>query len=399
VKADRALRWSERRSLLGSGLSGRRREAERRTAPRVLQPPRETAHGASLAGDAGIVRVLVFRALVLGDMLCAVPALRALRTGLPKAEISLVGLPGMRELAGRLDCVDRFIDFPGWPGLPERPCDVRALPGFLAELQAQRFDLALQLHGSGAVVNPLVASFGARITAGFHDDASWRPAEHADHFVRWPEHGHEIDRLLTLTTTLGLPAQGRATQFPLCEADRRELTRIWPGWRTERYACVHAGAQLPSRRWGVERFAAVADALAEQGLQVVLTGSEAERELVGAVARSMRHRVVDLAGRTSLWTLGALIEGAERLVCNDTGPSHIAAALGTPSVVVSCGADVARWAPLEHALHPVLWQPMACRPCAHAVCPHGHGCAEAIGSEQVLQALAQLPVPGVLRTG
>ena len=112
---------------------------------------------------------------------------------------------------------------------------------------------------------------------------------------------------------------------------------------------------------------------------------------------------VNLVGRTTLWTLGALVEGAERVVCNDTGVSHVAAALGTPSVVVASGSDVARWAPLDRARHRVLWQPMPCRPCAHAVCPYEHGCARGIDVPQVLEAIdaraAARPTTGDLLHG
>lgn len=339
---------------------------------------------------ASIERVAVFRALVLGDMLCAVPALRALRAGLPRAEIALIGLPPMRELVERLDCIDRFVEFPGYPGLPERACDLHALPGFLARMQGERFDLAVQLHGSGGIVNPLVASFGARLVAGFRDDVAWWPREHDALFVRWPHEGHEIDRLLALTSALGFAPHGRDLDFPLTGADRIELRAVLGDEALGRYACVHAGSQLPSRRWDVERFAAVADGLVERGLRVVLTGSAGERELVDALARSMRRPALNLAGRTTLWTLGALVEGAELVLCNDTGVSHIAAALETPSVVVSSGADAARWAPLAAELHPVLWAPMACRPCAHAVCPTGHGCAKAIGVDEAIAAVDRL---------
>ena len=336
-----------------------------------------------------IERIAVFRALMLGDLLCAVPALRALRAGFPRAQITLVGLPWARALVQRLPhCVDRFIEFPGWPGLPEVPCEVRALPDFIAQVQARHFDLALQMHGSGGIVNPLVATFGARHSAGFRGPHAWCPRGDAALYVRWPESGHEIERLLRLTDALGLPRRGQQLEFPLQDEDRDALRLLWPGVHEARpYVCVHAGAQLASRRWPVERFAAVADALAESGRRVVLTGGAPEAEIVNALAACMRHEAVNLCGRTSLWTLGALIEGAERVVCNDTGVSHIAAALGRPSVVVSCGADVARWAPLDTERHRVLWQPMACRPCAHAECPFEHDCARAIGVPQVLHAL------------
>ncbi len=338
--------------------------------------------------DGPIERIAVFRALMLGDMLCAVPALRALRHGFPRARITLIGLPWARALVHRLDCVDDFIAFPGYPGLPEVACDPRALPDFLAQVQAQRFDLALQLHGSGGIVNPLVASFGARQTAGFFNEHAWRPTEDAALYAPWPEQGHEIHRLLGLTDHLGLPRRGTQLDFPVLEADRDALAEIWPGAREgRRYVCVHAGAQLPSRRWPLERFAEVADRLAEDGATVVLTGGAPEADLVESLAVRIRVPPVKLVGRTTLWTLGALIEGAERVVCNDTGLSHIAAALRRPSVVVSCGADVARWAPLARERHPVLWQPMACRPCSHAVCPFDHGCASAIEVADVMHAL------------
>jgi len=346
----------------------------------------------------GIERIVVFRALVLGDMLCAVPALRALRRGYPNATITLVGLPWAHALAKRLECVDDFIAFPGHPGLPEVACDVREVPSFLQAVQARRFDLALQLHGSGPVVNPLVKLFGARHTAGFFNEHAWKPDDDADLFVRWPQEGHEIERLLALTDHLGLPRDGEHLDFPLFDSDLADLQGLWPQVRSARpYVCVHAGAQLPSRRWPVERFAQVADAIAASGRTVVLTGAASEAPLAAAVEEAMQSPSVNLAGRTSLWTLGALLEGAECLVSNDTGVSHVAAALRRPSVVVSSGADVSRWAPLDHALHRVLWQPMPCRPCAFRECPYEHGCATAITVPQVLRA-APISVPVLERT-
>ena len=339
--------------------------------------------------DGPVERIAVFRALMLGDLLCAVPALRALRRGFPQARITLIGLPWTAELAERLDGIDDFIAFPGHPGLPEKACDVRLLPAFFAAVQAQRFDLALQLHGSGPIVNPLVAMFGARHSAGFCNAEAWRPDADAAYYAPWPERGHEILRLLALTDWLGLPRDGTHLELPLRAADREAARALLPrGMAPGSYVCIHAGAQLPSRRWPLERFAAVATRLAAQGETIVLTGTEPEAAQVAALSAAIEFPTLNLAGRTSLWTLGALVEGAALVICNDTGISHVAAAVGTPSVVVSSGSDVARWAPLDAARHRVLWQPMACRPCSHAVCPIGHACAAAIGVDEVLQAVA-----------
>ncbi len=347
-----------------------------------------------------IQRVAVFRALVLGDLLCATPALRALRAGLPGARITLVGLPWARGLVERLPCLDDFIEFPGWPGLPERPlADLRLLPPFLADLRSRHFDLALQMHGSGRLVNPLVSGFGARHSAGFYDEHAWRPAADAAFYAPWPKQGTEVGRMLALTDHLGMPRQGEHLDFPLRDEDRRQAASLLSGAglvglrhrrHGPRYAIVHPGSQLPSRRWPPGHFAAVADALAELGLTVLLTGTAAEAGLTAAVASAMYWRPIDLAGHTDLWTLGALIENAAVLVCNDTGVSHVAAALGTPSVVVSSGGDALRWAPADAARHRVFWQDMPCRPCQHAVCPSGHGCALAVQVRDVQQAALQV---------
>jgi ADP-heptose:LPS heptosyltransferase len=358
-----------------------------------------------------VERVVVFRALMLGDLLCATPALRALRAGLPRARIALVGLPWARSWAARLDSLDEFIEFPGWPGLPERPIeDAAALPRFIARMRARQFDLAIQLHGSGRIVNPLVAAFGARHSAGFasppdaEDPAgAWRPAADAALYAAWPTEGREVERLLALTDHLGLPRQGLQLDWPLRPADRaaaQALLASLPGPSRRAYVVVHPGSQLASRRWPPERFAAVADLLAARGLQVLITGSAGEAPLTAAVAAAMRAPAHDLAGQTSLWTLGALIEGGRLLLSNDTGPSHLAAALGTPSVVVSSGGDARRWAPADSNRHTVFWHPIACRPCAHVVCPIGHDCALAIDADrvsaaalQILQAVPPSPTP------
>lgn len=339
-------------------------------------------------------RIVVLRALMLGDMLCAVPALRAIRRAWPEAHISVLGLPASREYLSRLPHVDSWLPFPGWPGLPEHPLDVRLLPAFLSAMQSAEWDLAIQLHGSGRVTNPLVAMLGARFTAGFHDDVALVPAGDEARYCAWPLQGRETQRLLAVCSHLGLPAGDDTLEFPLQAADEDALRQAWPGWKTTPYACLHAGAQLPSRRWPADRFAAVGQSLHDRGLTPVLTGTEAERSLTAPLSRLLTERCVphvDLVGRTSLWSLGVLLRDARLLVCNDTGVSHIAAALAVPSVVVSCGSDAERWAPPDRWRHRVLAEPAPCRPCAHAVCPVGHVCAQQLSVAAVLAALTDLP--------
>jgi ADP-heptose:LPS heptosyltransferase len=185
---------------------------------------------------------------------------------------------------------------------------------------------------------------------------------------------------------LGIEPRGAQLEFPLAQRD-------WTEWRRlglERYAALHPGSQLSSRRWPAERFAEVGDALAAEGLEVVITGTAAEAPLTRRVKSRMREPALDLAGRTSLGGLAALIAGARLLVCNDTGVSHIAAAMRTPSVVIACGSDPKRWAPLNRQLHRVLSHDVPCRPCAHADCPLGHPCALGIAAQDVIRETTRL---------
>lgn len=304
--------------------------------------------------------IVVFRALQVGDMLCAVPALRALRRRLPGARVALVGLPWAEQFVRRFAAlVDEFIPFPGHAGLPEQAPTAGAYPHFLDTVRARRFDLALQLHGSGRIVNALVAQFGTVWQAGFDDAGRACGAG----FVRYPARGHEIHRLLALTTHLGAAAHGDQLQFPLHDADQRELAQSGvaippPG---APYVCLHPGARDAAKRWPAGQFAALGDALAAHGLQVVLTGSGVERPLTAAVAAAMRAPALDAAGPISLGAMAQLMAGASLLVSNDTGTSHIACGLGLPSVVIFRASEMSRWAPLDSSRHRAVWDPRGTR--------------------------------------
>ena len=299
--------------------------------------------------------IVVLRALPgLGDLLCAVPALRALRAAAPHARITLLGLELVRALAVRYRrLIDRFEAVPGFPGLPEQEVDEEALATFLTAMRARRPDLALQLHGDGRVSNRLVLQLGAAHAAGSYPPGEAPPGE----YFLPSEEGPEIRRMLRPVLALGAPDMGDHLEFPLLPSDEalgRGLLRAW-GLPRRGYVCVQPGASRSDRRWGVSGFAAVADAHAAEGQHIALTGTAAEVGLTAAVRRRMQAPAADLGGRTSVGGLAALFAGAGLVVCNDTGAAHLAAALGTPSVVIFApGADVVRWAPLDGERHVAL---------------------------------------------
>lgn len=303
--------------------------------------------------------VAVFRALYLGDMLCAVPALRSLRAALPHARIVLVGLPWAEQFSRRYSAyVDDFIAFPGHPDLPEHPALPYAQEDFYSHMREQEFALALQMHGSGEVTNGIVGGFGARVQAGYGTAAS-SPCG-TKHALPFPAHGAEPLRLLRLVRWLGADTTDCRMEFPLMPEDRDELahTGAARGLAAGGYVCVHAGARTRDKCWPPARFAEVADRLAsEHGLKIVLTGAASEADLADAVIARMNTPAINATVPMSVGAMAALMSGARLLICNDTGVSHIAAGLGLRSVVIFSKADMGRWAPLNRRLHRCIRDP------------------------------------------
>jgi ADP-heptose:LPS heptosyltransferase len=223
-------------------------------------------------------------------------------------------------------------------------------------MQCRSFDLAMQMHGAGEITNVIVSQFGATAMAGFYRRGNYCPDP--TRFVDYPDLLPERRRHLRLLSALEVEARGEQLEFPIEDADRRELAELFRKANTRPSAsvCIHPGATDPARRWRAEHFAAVGDALAGRGLRVVLTGTEDERELVGSVKAAMAAPAVDLSGKTSLGALAALLASCRLVVSNDTGTAHLADALGTPSVVIfrSGDSEVERWAPVDRELHRVM---------------------------------------------
>ena len=302
-----------------------------------------------------VKRIAIFRALNLGDLLCTIPAIRALRSSYPNASINLIGLPWMANFASRFNhYFDGFVSFPGAAGLPEQPIDLDAFTHFLHRERAADYDLVLQMHGKGSVTNPVVAMFADRGMAGYYERGEYCPDPKT--FMPYPEGLPEIERHIALMEFLGIPAKGRALEFPVDSAELAEAEAVLEqnGVNDAPYICIHPGARDMRRWWAPRKFAEVADALAAKGYAIVFTGTSEEHSAVERVRELMSTPSINLAGHTDLGVLGALIGRASLLVSNDTGVSHIAAATGTRSVVIFLASDPDRWAPLNRDLHQIV---------------------------------------------
>jgi ADP-heptose:LPS heptosyltransferase len=280
----------------------------------------------------GVNRIAVLRANALGDYLQSLPALESLRAAYPEAEIVLLGAPWHAQtLTGRPGPIDRVLVVPAVEGIrepvPDDPVPADQLTEFLEKARGEGFDLALQIHGGGRNSNPFVTKLGARVTAGLR--AAEAPP--LDRTVPYRFYQPEVFRYLEVVGLVGAPPVAYRPQFALLPNDRTEAARVAAPDGTRR-AVVHPGASDTRRRWPAERFAQVATFLAEQGLEVLVTGTPSERDLVAEVCAAAGSGVRPVVGELTIGGLAALLDDAAVVMSNDTGPLHLAAAMATPTV-------------------------------------------------------------------
>lgn len=294
-------------------------------------------------------KIAVFRALQLGDMLCAVPALRALRHNYPDAEITLLGLPWAASFVERFsNYIDKFIHFPGYEGLPEQPFDQTLWEAFEAKVRAENFDVILQMQGNGSIVNDMLDSLNVGTVAGFQCLGCIRDN---GLFIDYPNSISEIDRHLLMLANLGIRPSGNELEFPIEESETERLNDQNPSLKDAPYVCVHPGSRGAWRQWPTAYFAALSNACAEMGYQVIVTGTIDEAPITREVIDQMQKPAIDFTGKTDLGEIAQLIKDAKLLISNCTGVSHIASAVRTPSIVISMDGEPERWGPLNKTLH------------------------------------------------
>ncbi len=281
-----------------------------------------------------VQRIAVLRANRLGDLVLALPALTALRETYPDAEITLLGA-GWHPLLlrGRPGPWDRVDVVPGCPGVRDADTsahDPAEVQRFLAAQRRRRYDLALQLHGGGASSNPFVRALGARLSAGARD----RGAPPLDRDVPYAVTQHEVLRLLEVVGLVGARTAALEPSLAVTARDRAAAAAVLPDDGRPLVA-LHLGASDPRRRWPVPRFATVADDLAARGARLVVVGTGPDdARAADALRTTVRRPVVDLVDRLGLPALTGLLERCSLVVANDSGPRHLAAAVGAPTVGV-----------------------------------------------------------------
>lgn len=332
---------------------------------------------------APVMRIMVRMPNWIGDAVMATPALASIREAFPAVHIAVVANPLVAALFTFHPCCDRVIVF----DKRGRHQGAGGFWRFCCELRRERFDLAILLQ------NAFEAAFMAALAgiprrAGYRTDGR-RLLLNAGVPAVDKKHGlHHVDYYLQLLRQLDFTVDSRQPRLALAQEEEQWAAGCLGSGE---WVAVNPGASYGSaKRWIPERFAAVADGLTDAyGVRVVLTGGPGELEIGAHIERAMRHAPLNLIGRTSVRELMAVLARCRLMVTNDSGPMHIAAAFGVPTVAIFGPTDHTTTSPLGDRCR-IVRNAVDCAPCLLRECPVDHRCMELVTTDAVLNAAYEL---------
>ena len=324
-------------------------------------------------------KIAVLRAGGLGDLIFTLPALDALRGAYPEAEITLLGGPLQTELLSRRqEPVAHAITVPPSTGVngPDTGVeeDEEKLERFFADMREERFDLALQMHGGGGYSNPFVSRLRARVTVGAQADG----AQALDRTMPYVYFQSEILRYLEIAGLVGARTADLEPYLGVMDEDLAEARNAVPE-AEDTLVALHPGAGDSRRRWPPEKFATVGDALAEAGARVAVVGVEEDQALISDIVDTIKHEAFDLCGQLSLGGLTGLLSRCAVVVSNDSGPLHLAGAVGAATVGIYWGPNFINAGPPNRVRHrPALSWRSSCPACGATLFDHDCGHAVSV---------------------
>ncbi|HKU02692.1 MAG TPA: glycosyltransferase family 9 protein [Arthrobacter sp.] len=341
-----------------------------------------------------VSRIAVLRGGGLGDLIFAVPAMAALKAAYPAAHLTLLGTPIHEAVLGAVESpVDEVVVLPVAEGVRPGEEDAGELDRFFADMRGHAFDLAVQLHGGGRFSNPFLLRLGARHTVGTRT----ADAARLERSVPYLYYQHEPLRALEVAGFAGaFPVDLEARLAPA----GRDAFPPGPGDRAQPLIVIHPGATDPRRRWPAAKFAELAAACAADGSQVVLIGDGSEQALAAEIADSAASTAVrSLAGALDMAGLVALLGDADVVVANDSGPRHLAQALGVPTVGIFWVGNVINAGALGRSLHRVhaSWV-TACPTCGVDVTQVGWTAPRCIHDDSLVAGIGVNGVYGDVRS-
>jgi heptosyltransferase-2 len=320
----------------------------------------------------------------VGDSILAIPAMKAVRARYPDAEITLLVRPWVAGIFKTAPFIDHLWSEP-------RPSGIREWIRVTGSIRERKFDLALLFPNS---FESAVMIFLGRVPRRIGYATDGRRWLLTNSLKPVSQKRHQVYYYLDLAAALSAEVNPPSISIEASTDERAHAARLLAseGIAPERgYLVLNPGAAYGSaKRWNEEGFADAGDTLAtELNLDVAIIGSETERSIAEKIQKRMRSRVAILSGRTSLETLIGVIAGASLVLTNDSGPMHIAAALGVPTVAVFGSTDdvvTGPWSPRAR----VVREPVECSPCLLRECPIDHRCMTRISAAAVCRAAREV---------
>ena len=326
--------------------------------------------------------ILLIKPSSLGDIVHAMPTCAAIRRAYPKARLTWLVKHEWAGLVERIDGVDRV-----WPVEP-------TFKGWLSQvspLRAEHFDLVVDLQG--LFRSAAIGWFsGSSLLVGFANGREGSPRFYSKRVSVPQSEMHAVDRYLLVAKAVGALESGAPEfRFRIPQNDYHEVDRVLsrfgvtPGTS---WVAMNVSARWQTKRWPLTSFAEVADRLQQEGFgAVVMIGGPNERADIAEVNKMMKTPAVDLAGATTVGLLPALLSRASLLITNDSGPMHIAAAVGTPIVALFGPTSAIRTGPYGVG-HAVLTGKVPCSPCFSRTCHNTVllECLKMVSPQQVLAA-------------
>jgi lipopolysaccharide heptosyltransferase II len=353
-------------------------------------------------------RILALRLDLLGDMVLSLPAIRAIKAAYPRAEVTVLALPyaaDLLELAPEVDSVLTYdVNRVRRPGDALNPRNWRELFALVRQLRQANFDLCLSLHGPFACVMAWLSRCPRRY--GYRSEAYPFMLTHTLPGGRYDVRQHEVLYNLKLAELAGAAVDwtqrlggSQAPKLTVPQPEQRRMRHLLAEWEIRAdnlLVVIHPGASNGSaKRWLPEYWGRLASRLHDElGAAVVISGTPAEAGIVQAVIRACNFKPVILAGQTTIPQLGALLKRADLLLSSDSGPAHMAAALGTPQIAIFGPTDPAVYAPVNPKAI-VVRRDLPCSPCydarTTAECRFGHvNCMRQLEPDEVYQACMRL---------
>ncbi|MEE3331819.1 MAG: lipopolysaccharide heptosyltransferase II [Myxococcota bacterium] len=331
-------------------------------------------------------RILVRLPNWTGDVVMATPALRALRATFAGAQITAHVREELAPLLEGSTHIDEILP------LQSSQRGVRASWREGRELAARGFDLGICFPDSWSSVLLMRAAEVTEI-AGYR--RSFREILLHRSVAPLPEWGRhrEVAReryLLHLVEALGCQSRGTELELPLRSENEAEVASLLGSAAGSGYVVLAPGAgNGAAKRWPAEQFALTAEKLAKRGQRVVICGAPGEVHLAQQICELASSEILDLTGVIGLGGFKALLAGADLLVCNDAGARHVAAAFGTPSIVLFGPTSMAKTDCNLERVRPLAAE-VACRPCRLRECPTDHRCMRRIGVEEIVEQAGAL---------